>query len=172
MEVKNKQKKEPTGVEALGWFESALIIDRDSLDDALIEQPDLYYRVARRLSDAISNRDLAKFDVEKMTADVAKSVRKELSAGQNKATEAMVAEHVAREPALTSAQHDLLDAKRAVDRWQALLGSVEQRSHVLRELTSLYIAGYFGTKTSTARREALDRRTGQAGAVSRRADRD
>src|SRR5262245_24296743 len=80
--------------EGIRELEDALKIDEHGLDDALLEQPDIFYRVARTLALMISRRDLAKVELSDRESTVDLAFRRDAQIAEDKITEAEVKNNV------------------------------------------------------------------------------
>jgi hypothetical protein len=118
---------------------SKLSIDKDDLDNALVEQPDLYYHVADAYVTAVADRDAAKLDLEQATADLDKQFRGAAAAAEEKLTETSLQRKIATTPRIQNMEKDLLYLRADADRWQALKEAFQQRSFMLRELVAMYV---------------------------------
>lgn len=127
-------------------LEAALGIDRDALDDALIEQPQRFGDVCDAYAYAISRRDEAEDALKRMEARLALSLRAEHEAGDKEggkptetAYKAMVQKHPKRKGAFLA----YIKAAEDAERWKGLKEAYSMRSHALKDLANLYTAGYF-----------------------------
>jgi hypothetical protein len=134
----------------------SLHIDKHALDEMVCEHPDLYEKVSTRCALACSLRDQQKFILSKTESDVAYERRKEWGVAGVKFTESMVKEVVAVSKELEKETKLYLRYKRDADIWQGVKDAYEQRGRMLRDLTQLYIAGYY-TASSTSGKRSLQR---------------
>lgn len=162
------------------WFTdmaSAIQIDRDTLDDCLIQQPQLYYEVSERLALAISRRDAQKEDVKVTESEVDEIVRQDAVDGEKKITEAGVKAQVAQHKDVIAARKALSRLDTEIGRLSALKEAYSQRSHALRELCGLYAANYWGdgsggSRAGTERKSAqYDDNRGALSAARKRSER-
>ena len=116
-----------------------LSIDKDDLDEALVEQPDLYYHVADAYVTAVAERDAAKLDLEQATAELDKQFREAAAAAEEKMTETSLQRKIATTPRIMTLERDMLRYRVDADRWQALKEAFQQRSFMLRELVAMYV---------------------------------
>jgi len=146
----------------LDQLAAALKFDRDDLDSALIEQPDIFYRVASNCALAISRRDEAKLDRDNGMAKLAQQLRESWEEKDGKLTEKALSEMVDQAPKTDTLRRDYLRACLNADEWQALKEAFQDRSRALKGMVDLYIAGYFTTATGrAARNDAGERRSGE-----------
>jgi thioesterase domain-containing protein len=142
----------------LKQLEAKLQINEHSLDVALREHPDLFYKVASELALAISNRDEAKQDLGVVEAAVDMEVRAEAARMNEKTTEKEVQSQVKLDKKVVSANDKYLAESLNAAKWAALKEAYESRSYALSKLVDLFIANYYssneGSKTgATAFRE-------------------
>lgn len=120
-----------------------LVLDKHALDDAIEDQPELFHIVALQVARAISVKDGLKRTLDITKADVADRLRSEKIAASQKVVETKIAQDVLIDQLYKDAADVLSDARVEVERWSALKESYNQRSYMIRELGSLYIAGYW-----------------------------
>jgi hypothetical protein len=138
-------------------FKSALRIDEDALDKALIEQPVLFHEVAEQSTMAGSKKDAEKLLLEEIRAKTDYRIRKRHT-GDKKLSEPQIANMIAIDADYVNASSDFLAAKERSEKWYALKEAYEQRGYALKELVSLYATGYFGEVTGrVARGDARER---------------
>jgi hypothetical protein len=123
----------------LADLRSKLSIDKDDLDEALVEQPDLYYHVADAYVTAVAERDASKLDLEQATAELDEQYRKKAVEEEEKLTEAALRNKIISTPRIQKLEKDLLYLRAEADRWQALKEAFQQRSFMLRELVAMYV---------------------------------
>lgn len=148
-------------------LEQGLRIDKNGLDDALEQQPDLYYRVAKLVSLEMSRRDALKQELEEVEAEVDERVRIEAESAKEKLTETEAKMRVRLDPKLKRVRQDILRANRRVGDLQALEKSFTQRSYAIKELVSLYVSQYFGDNTGGGSRTSSQLKTRSADEVRR-----
>lgn len=117
-----------------------LIIDRDNLDQCLMEQPEVYYHVAKAFAQAVSERDACKLNVEECLAKLDQELRSEALRLDEKLTETAIQNRLKTLPAIKSLRQSYMDRCKEADDWQALKEAFQQRSFMLRELVALFIA--------------------------------
>lgn len=137
-------------IEAL---EGGLHIDEHALDEALLQQPDLLYRVSKQLAFETSRRDAAKQELAEIEAAADNELREDAARAEEKITEGGIKAQLRLNQKVKEATRTYLELCRRVDMWQALLDAYKQRSYALKELVTLHTANYFGdvTQTSTQR---------------------
>lgn len=136
-------------------LEALLRIDQHALDDALLEQPETFYRVAKKLALDISRRDEAKINLAEAEATADMKFRRDAEVADEKITEPQVKMHVRQEKGVKKARDNLMQLERSVSRWSALKEAFIQRSHALKHLTELYQANYFADATGSSQRSSM-----------------
>ena len=121
-----------------------LEIDRTSLDDELMRQPSLFYEIGEQFVMAASKRDALKEELATIDAELDGIGRATLEKRLEKVTEAMVKNYVQTHKRHASAFASYIQAKTECDLLQAMKEAFSQRSFMLRDLCSLYVANYFG----------------------------
>lgn len=129
-------------------FESFLLIDRDALDDALIQQPDLIYRVTNKVVERISQRDAAKQDLNEVEALADAEIRRDAQIAEEKITADQVKAAIKVNKKVQQAADKLADLTYRVNQWGALKEAFVARGHVLRDLVSLYGNNYWSDASS------------------------
>lgn len=145
------------------WFTDMagkIAIERDALDDCLIQQPQLYYEVSERLALAISRRDAQKDEVKVVESEVDEIVRQDAAEEEKKITEAGVKAQVSQHKDVIAARKTLTRLDTEIGRLSALKEAYSQRSHALRELCGLYAANYWGDGSGGSR-AGTDRKSAQ-----------
>jgi hypothetical protein len=127
----------------LEQLKQSLLIDRNDLDTALIQQPDLYHQVSEQYAKSISLRDRAKAELEEEAALIDFATRQHAAENDLRITETVVANSIKVDASYRKAQQKYLDLREQTDQWEGLLKSYEQRSYALKELVNLFTAGYW-----------------------------
>ena len=140
-------------------YQSFLKIDKNQLDDAIEEQPDLFYRISVGVAFAISTMDKAKKDLSTCDAKLAFSIRLKRENLGEKVTEAIMLSLIESEDKHKEAVKEYLQAKFRADELLALKEAFLQRSYMLRELVSLYVAEYYSTGSVSPDRKDMKRFT-------------
>lgn len=134
----------------LAQYQRELQIDRDGLDEALIRQPQLIFEVSEARARAVSYRDGLKDDLKRISAEAIADMREEALKEGKKVTETQLAADVNRHPAVVKATREYNAACFEADQWEALKQAFHDRTHILRELADLWIAGYFTSSSVRA----------------------
>lgn len=137
-------------------FKQYLVIDKLNLDVEVSQQPELFYTVAELSAKYSGIAASAKADMEEKYGAISIEIRDELAESGSKSTEKIV-EHMAdSNPAYCKSVRTYVLAKELADAWAALTNAFNQRSHMLRELSNLYIAGYFQSTSVRASEKKAD----------------
>lgn len=131
-------------------MDAAIKIDKHSLDECVMQQPELFYRVAEKLALEISLRDELKDKLTVVQAEVDELVRMDAAKNETKVTESAIKNLVVQHPDVVSVRNTLARLNKSVGLLQALKESYSQRSYMLKELVSLFLASYYGDETATA----------------------
>jgi len=150
-------------IKLLEDLEDGLQIDEHALDEALQQQPDLFYRVSKHLAVLTSRRDAAKMSVAEAEAQADGLIRREIQkqldvdarAAEKKKSGSRRPENTVQaieamkrlDPDVQDAMDDFLALNAAVGQFGALKEAFQQRSYVLKDLVSLYIANYYSDKS-------------------------
>lgn len=136
-------------------YEAFLRIDKYALDDALEEQPDLFNRVGKNLTLAISRRDAAKQELADIEAEVDADLRKDASNVGERITEKEIESLKVLDKEVRKAKKALSDLNLAVNKWASLKEAFSQRSYAIKELVALYVGGYFGDVVQEAAERSM-----------------
>lgn len=131
-------------------FEPELKIDKYRLDDEIAKQADLYHRVSAGYAEAASWRDRAKHELSMTEADAAQEVRTEIAETGEKVTEAGVKEQLTLKKQVVAARRLHISWERLAEEWRGLQVAFDQKSKMLRDMSQLYVSGYF-TVTATGK---------------------
>lgn len=124
-------------------LEGALRIDEHALEEALRDQPMLFYRVGAAYAMEISRRDAAKQALQDAEAESDLGVRREAQEDERKITEGEVRAMVQIDGGVVRARARLNQLSESVGRLAALKEAFQQRSYALKSLCELYVANYF-----------------------------
>jgi hypothetical protein len=122
-------------------FEKYLVIDKNRLDDELVQQASLMQTVSDAYADALAKQTKLKEALAKVDAEIDVEIRNE--AADTKLTETMVRNQVILSPGHIKAFNAWLDAKLVTDKLEGMKDSFKQRSYNLRELSNLFVANYY-----------------------------
>lgn len=137
-------------------LKNGLHIDKNSLDEELIQHAELYYNVASEAIHACDHRDQMKLELEQVKAEANLKLREDYNKKKLKFTEGLILAEALTDPLVQEVSQDYLDAKEKADQFNALRDAFSQRSYMLRELVQLYVSQYYAadsvvTENSTAK---------------------
>lgn len=139
--VRSKRlRREAAGSASFDELEQSLKIDRDNLDDALLVQAEAFHRIAKAFTLTKSRRDAAKQAIAELK-------------WQNGMRSSKTLQQQIHETART-----LLALNAELGRLQALKDAFKQRSYALKDLSNLYLGGYFGAELSNPGSKLAQRR--------------
>jgi hypothetical protein len=118
-------------------------IDKDNLDEELIHQPALYQSVGEAMAEAVSNRDFADAELNRLCAETSLYIRQHPGEFPFKLTEDSIASAVLTNPQVVEARTAYLNAKKHAQLMTNTLSVFERRHGVLENLVRLYLSGYF-----------------------------
>jgi translation elongation factor EF-Ts len=147
--------QQDTSAITLALLERDLAIDRNALDEALLTQPDLFYRASKKLAELISQRDAAKQDISEAEAEADKDIRSEIEEAGTKITEKEVESRKRIHPEVSASIKTYLNLNLSVGQFTALVDAFKQRSYVLKSLSDLHISGYFGDAINSNQRAEI-----------------
>ncbi len=124
-------------------YRQHLLIDKDTLDENISVQPDLFFRVSTAYALACSKRDQAKEDLKQSDAELDLDIRHELQENEIKFTEGKIANLITSHERHVEAAGVYLDTCEEANILGALKDAFSQRSYMLRELVELYTVGYY-----------------------------
>lgn len=140
----------------------ALKIDRDGLDDELVAQPQNYFEAARGVAMAISRRDKARDERDKVRAAAYLRVRTKLEKRGDKVTEAVINNSIELDDEVRTAETAVRDAAERAGLWEALEKAWSQRGYALKDLVQLHVMSYSQSDSSRAGDAAKLREGGYA----------
>lgn len=121
-----------------------LAIDKDALDECLMQQPEVYSKVAEALAIAESERDATKLELEERSAEVDRQVRAAAERAEEKVTEAAIKGRVSLDVEIKRLNRELLDFASEAKLWRALESAFEQRADMLKKLVDLHLRSTYG----------------------------
>lgn len=130
-----------------------LQIDRDKLDEELINQSLKYYQIAEKHAYAVSRRDEAYDYIKQVDAELYSDFRRKADEAGHKITETAINSLVLADELHKKAVEVHLQSKLEVDILAALRDAISQRSYMLRDLVELYLSGYYSTTSIPDRRD-------------------
>lgn len=135
-------------------FRKYLVIDKNALDDEVIQQPTLVCKVAEAYVEAAALRDACKEAVATIDAQIDVGVREELEG--EKITETIVRNRVQTHQAHKEAWDAYLTAKYEADVLGALKDAFVNRGFMLRDMVQLAVIGYFDVSSIKGTKAASD----------------
>lgn len=154
-------------------YRNRIALDRHALDLAAEEQPELFLQIADEHVLATSRRDAAKDELLRTDARLGREARAEqekayVAKTGSKPTEGSVADAVLGQQEHLEAADKVSRLNREVDEWGALRSAMEHRKSMIRELATLYAAGYYtaGTAEGAGRSVRDTRGTAARGALA------
>ncbi len=146
-------------------FRTYLTINKDSLDEDITIQSDLFFRVSEAYAFACSRRDAAKEQIKQVDAKTDLDIREAAVEAEVKLTEKKIENAVAASEEHLEAASEHLDCIEEANIFGSLKEAFSQRSYMLRELVELYCVGYYSDPDyvrnksemrENARRDRLD----------------
>jgi hypothetical protein len=129
---------------------SPLAIDRDSLDEEWVNQPDLYHTHAVNLADARKALDEEKIELDVVKAELDKEIRESpADFGLEKTTETSIALTIVTQKRYKQQQQKVIDAKHHVDVLAAMVTALDHRKRALENLVDLHGQSYFASPRTT-----------------------
>lgn len=136
------------------------MIDQDALDEGILQQPDLLYRVSQQLTLQISRRDAAKQLLAEVEAFVDIAIRR--AAEGSKTTEKEVKSHCEIDPKVIEATRTLLQLSHSVRQLDDLKEAIISRGYALKELVNLYVNNYYVSSGEAGARQVKEVDAGTA----------
>ena len=130
----------PSDRDQLRALSDCLAIDKDNLDDELVEHPELVWKVGRGVALAISVRDGQKEYLKTISGRIANEARKNLEKAGAKTTVAAVGEAVEEIEEWQKERKKYLELCHDVERWAALRDAFTARGYALHNFAGLSIA--------------------------------
>lgn len=152
--VKKQSDEEPKS--KLQEFREAREIDRDDMDTMLTRQHVLYGDAFEEHALAVSRRDMAKNDMERVYSETYLTLRKK--SFKDKPSETTLKHMVETDDDYLAAQAEYFKMKKSADRWEAIVISFKDRSYMLREYSNRQVTlNFMDTSGGKTRHEAAGR---------------
>lgn len=132
-----------------------LKIDKHKLDDALETQAEIFHKISEHTALAIAEKDASKYDLDNLISATYLNIRKEAISKSRKITEVLLQNELEQVKEVQEAKEVYLEAKANTDEWLAFKESFSQRGYMLRDLATLWVAGYYA-ETAIKRSPAVD----------------
>jgi hypothetical protein len=146
-------------------LEGSISFKKDELDEAYIEQPQLYWRVAQETAMMISWVDAAKMEYDNTRAGVDLAIRQQCADAGVKTTETQIAAQVGLNDDVQTASRNLSRWKTLAALWDGMEKTYRQRLTALDGMTRLANAEWFTRSSSIIDAQHREMRR-QASAVS------
>lgn len=138
----------------LELYRSQLKIDEDDLNQALMDQSELYHHVSDELVTEIAERDSLKLLIEQTEARLDKEIRKEAVDNEEKVTESQVKQRIADHKDVRELNSDMVDQQEKVNRWSALKDAYSMRSQMLRKMVDILLSERYQAREGSVERGA------------------
>lgn len=152
-------------------LETGLKIDKFNLDEELVQQPQLLYEVSSQLSLYTSRRDAAKQQLQNAEAAADNAIRRRASKREQRITEREIESRKRSDPEVEQANKVYLDLCYACNMLAGLKEAFQQRSYVLKDLVSLFVANYYSESSAGATNSKMKDHDAEAARAARRAKR-
>lgn len=133
---------------SLRELEEKLKLDKHELDRELMEQPQLFYEVARAYTQAVSERDGLYDRRKSYEADLAVNIRQEALDKGTKMTDKAVEQAIQADAKRRKLIRRHTDKSAEAERLGALREAFMQRAQMLREMCGLWANGYFQSSSA------------------------
>lgn len=138
----------PEASEVIKRLQRCLKIDLNGLDECLVEQPQVFFEIAEEVAYAISRRDGFAAEIKEQRAIRREQLRQDILDSGGKPTEKALDALTDSDKVVLEVQTDARAAAQDVGRLEALREAFRQRSHALRDLVQLHLAGHYGNRNS------------------------
>ena len=128
-------------------------INHLSLDESILDQPQLFGHCSAWCAHAVMHRDKLKRDAEVTDARVQLRIRDEFSKAGEKVTEGRIAAMVLVDKESQDAYNRYLKAKELAQKWDGLLDTFKQRSYSLSQYVNWRSGDYIHEKVGSGTRE-------------------
>lgn len=127
----------------LDVYQESLMIDKNDLDTALVEQGNVFHRVGMSYADSISGRDFSRNQLERIKAEIDRDIREEAVQEHQRLTEAQIAHKITENETYQTAFSNYLSWKTLSEKWLSLRESYNARAYALRDLVQLFGMNYW-----------------------------
>lgn len=166
---KTKKSKSVDFDAKISEYRKMLRIDRNSLDTELEEQPEIFATVSDLAALSRSKKDEAKGAIALVEAEVENVIRRRALKEKKTVTDKAIRAKVATDERVLDQQKRYLDLSLQTERLDQLKEAWRQRNYMLRELSSLFIAGYYQSHSAGSAGAKADKvRTKRAEEISAR----
>ncbi len=129
------------------------LIDKNKLDEEIEQQSQLYGEAAEAAAMAKSHIEALEEEIKTHEAALDMSIREDAESSEEKITEAAIKAQIAGDRERAELVQQLLKAKDAQRRLDALATSLKNRSYGLRDCVDLFLADYYDTGSAKGSRE-------------------
>ena len=138
-------------------YEKDLHIDKDSLEECLVEQPELYAKWSIIWADATQERDHAKENLNIVKAELDMKIRKswDILGYDKKPTDMAITTWICAHDKYRKANFELIQKTHAVNVLEAAKWSFQHRKDALDNLVKLYLNNYYSDSKAVGQ-EARD----------------
>lgn len=140
-------------------FEKDLSINKFRLDEECLSHSSIYFKYAEAQADAKSKVAKAKDNLELVKAERSVEIREELSKGDKKVTEALIAANILKDEVVLAATNKLRKAEDVFGKLSVAVQAMDARRSELDNLVKLYCAGYFSMPNSNDKRKDANEQT-------------
>lgn len=140
---RTKLNRNPEYLETQERLRSMLRIDKHDIDNEIEKQPSLFFEISQEVTASAARRDYLKEQLQRVDAKLDSKYRRKAVKQNTKFTESQIAHMIILDDEHVEAANALIDARQHADTLQALKESFHQRSYMLRDLSSLFIANYY-----------------------------
>lgn len=140
----------------LGILKEGLRIDREALDQDVEQQAVLFYEAADLTALAASRRDEAKSLMDESYSAASDRIRRQAEKEGDRMTEPRIKELVNQDKTYVEAKTLYLKSKKKADDAANLKEAYDQRSKMLKELVSLFVAGYWSSASTSGTKRRVD----------------
>lgn len=138
-------------------YEKDLYIDKDSLEECLVEQPELYAKWSKAWADAVKERDHAKENLSIVKADLDMKIRKswDILGFDKKPTDMAITTWICAQNEYRKANFLLIQSTHAVNVLEAAKWAFQHRKDSLDNLVRLFLSNYYSDSKAVGK-EARD----------------
>lgn len=125
-------------------YQDDVKIDKHSLDEELVKQPNLFMQYASKMVDAIEDRDRAKENLDVIKAVLDTEARKDYeSLFGKKPTETAITNWIIQQKEYMDASEKLIEARKKASILEIAKEALNHKKTSLGKLVELFLAGYY-----------------------------
>lgn len=129
------------------YYRGRLVIDRNYLDDALINMPMDQMEVAEYTAGASAARDQAETAHDQVVAEVSDHMRRDVPAGGKEPSEASIKAQLPLFDEIKESKAVMATAEYEYALWKSLADAMRTKASSIRVIADLVAAGYISTET-------------------------